>query len=227
MGKLAIPHNYTAVKRQAHKEARYLLFKGLLCSRGVRSVPRTQRTELERSSRCSKGLQRALGSERKSTHSRHHEFHGLEGAVLPSEGRENYSTRNHLQTRPRSCRNKRTPTRLPRLREKSDKLQESSACRKVCWRHTHCCVPVRPRGAALLTARALFADIAELHISDIGRCIFHEEGNLMDFDILVVPQGGIYQCGPPPHTVPGTAGTARCLSAAHGKGSPIKGLLES
>ena len=38
------------------------------------------------------------------------------------------------------------------------------------------------------------ADMAELHISDIGRCIFHEEGKLMDFDIIVVPQGGMFKC---------------------------------
>jgi hypothetical protein len=36
--------------------------------------------------------------------------------------------------------------------------------------------------------------MAELHISDVGECKLHEEGKLMDFDITVVPQGGMYQC---------------------------------
>ena len=44
------------------------------------------------------------------------------------------------------------------------------------------------------TALLLRADIAELHISDIGEFKQHTEGNLMDFDITVIPQGGLYKC---------------------------------
>jgi hypothetical protein len=40
----------------------------------------------------------------------------------------------------------------------------------------------------------MLADIAELHIDDIGTFRLHEEGKLMDFDITVVPQGGMYKC---------------------------------
>lgn len=38
------------------------------------------------------------------------------------------------------------------------------------------------------------ADMGDLSIDDIGQLRLHEEGKLMNFDIIVVPQGGIYKC---------------------------------
>ena len=66
----------------------------------------------------------------------------------------------------------------------------TSACKLQAWTWEH------SRG------NSWSADMAELHISDIGRCVFHEEGKLMDFDIYVVPQGGIYKCVPLQQKVP-------------------------
>lgn len=52
-------------------------------------------------------------------------------------------------------------------------------------------------------------DIAELHISDIGEFKLHEEGKLMDFDITVIPEGGIYK-------YVHRARTLRCINANRG-----------
>jgi ubiquitin-conjugating enzyme E2 M len=38
-------------------------------------------------------------------------------------------------------------------------------------------------------------DIAELNVADIGEFKLHEEGNLMAFDMTVVPKAGLYEGG--------------------------------
>eukprot|EP00892_Ulva_mutabilis_P003995 jgi/Ulvmu1/1968/UM012_0130.1 len=35
-------------------------------------------------------------------------------------------------------------------------------------------------------------DISDLNVSDIGTFKLHEEGKLMDFDVTIMPQGGMY-----------------------------------
>lgn len=38
------------------------------------------------------------------------------------------------------------------------------------------------------------ADFNDLNVSDIGTFKLHQEGKLMDFDVNIMPQGGIYGC---------------------------------
>lgn len=57
--------------------------------------------------------------------------------------------------------------------------------------------------------RSCSADFNDLNVSDIGTFKLHEEGKLMDFDVNILPQGGIYGCAI-------TIGLERVRSVAHG-----------
>jgi hypothetical protein len=54
--------------------------------------------------------------------------------------------------------------------------------------------PMRPCSIIRRRSSSHSVDFNDLNVSDIGTFKLHEEGKLMDFDVNILPQGGIYGC---------------------------------